>query len=670
MTPPACTLRPGRELEANAGELRATWQPRRGGQLSLVRDGLAATFDVRISGTEDGEPVELRQSFDVQPTLLPLEEGAERVGVRSLWSLVDDAGTGYGEALQDVFVTRHGEVFLALALRIATRAPLVVEHAALHVELEGVEQTAVDEPGLIARAGDLALLARWPAERARRYDTLQWQQAHSPFYERWPPLFDQWCLDPETYGWSRIAGAGGSIGAAENGRASARVAWIDGGRVAATPQLDLRGLVWLGLGPESDVRRLARAHEEPLAPTVEGGRLRSYDELDGAYEVAITGSDECAVEFPADPLARPLRVRVHGLAAHGGLEVGPEADIQLLSERGRPDDPLVWVEVPPHGRADEALVTLRARPDRPTRVALRTREGLHVAYQRRDPRRRLTIHHPADRERPMVTIDLASLHLVDLRLPGQLQPAIHDAPLFWMRYLPKAAAHLANRLTTFELVESSPELVVVQLESETPDGLVRSRYRIEVPYRADCAELRVRAELEGAAAWGLTSFEYADVFPENGIEPARWEYDRIAYVARDGVRVTHTRRPYPTLTEHVSFPINVLDVLPAVGQLPDAGSWVFGRHGAVVFGGSERGTIVAIASNPDPDRLEHVAMLCEHWADVHFDAAARATAPVPDAIVAELTLRVHDPRDLTFDQAVAAVQAEVASLSSAAVRSR
>ncbi|HEY1479428.1 MAG TPA: hypothetical protein VGF46_05330 [Gaiellales bacterium] len=77
-------------------------------------------------------------------------------------------------------------------------------------------------------------------------------------------------------------------------------------------------------------------------------------------------------------------------------------------------------------------------------------------------------------------------------------------------------------------------------------------------------------------------------------------------------------------------------------------------------------------SNPDPDRLEHVAMLCEHWADVHFDAAALGgrpgasetsieVQPVPDSLAAELTLRVHDPERMTFDQAVEATRAEVDS---------
>lgn len=672
----ACALRAGRRLQADAGELRAAWEPREGGRLVLGGGGVLASFDVRVSGRVGAEPVDLRQSLDVQPTLLPLEEGPERVGVRSLWSLADADGTGFGEAMQDVFVTRHGEVFLALALRVVTRAPLVVERAGMHLELEGFATGSAGEREIVARSGDLTLLVRQPPQSARRNETLLWQQPHAPFYERWPPLFDQWSLDPATFGWTRFPGAGGSVSAPDaDGRATAQIAWIDRAQVEATPQLDLRGLVWIGLGADDAVRRLADAHERPLEPAVTGGRLRGYEELDGAYEIAVAGGDECDVEFPPDPLARPLRVRVFGLDARAGIDA--DGELLLLSERGRPDDPLVWVDVPPEGRADEALIAATASPREPTRVGLRSRDGLHLAYQRRDPRRRLTVHHPADTGRPIATIDLSALHLVDLRLPGSERAAIHDMPLFWMRYLPKAAAHLADRLTSFEIAESSPDLVALVVESATPDGLVRSRYRLELPFRPDSLEVRLRAELEGAASWGIPTFEFADVFPENGIDPGRWEYDRIAFVGDDGVVEIDTRRPFPSLAGKVSFPAHVLDVAPVRADLQECAPWTFGRAGSVVFGGSARGTIVATASNPQPELLEHVATLCEHWCDVHFDvaalgqrpeaseASARRDAPqeqdVPDSIVAELTLRVLDPERVPFDAAVEEARAAPAS---------
>jgi hypothetical protein len=289
------------------------------------------------------------------------------------------------------------------------------------------------------------------------------------------------------------------------------------------------------------------------------------------------------------------------------------------------------------------------------------------------------VHHPADLERPIATIDLSSLHLVGLRIPGSVRPAVYDAPLFWMRYLPKAAAHIANVLNSFEVVETTPELIVVSIESQTPDALVRSRYRVEFPYHADHVEVRIRAELEGAAAWGLPTFEFADIFPEDGIDPSRWEYDTIAFIAPDDVRIVDTRRPYPGLDERISFPVSVLEAMPAAHALPSCGPFAFSRTSAVVFGGSDRGTIVAVSTNDQPSRVEQMTTLCEHWADVHFDAAAvgarpvssessspqPVVEPVPDSLAAELSLRVHDPALLSFDDAVEAARLHVRSAEAA-----
>ena len=120
----------------------------------------------------------------------------------------------------------------------------------------------------------------------------------------------------------------------------------------------------------------------------------------------------------------------------------------------------------------------------------------------------------------------------------------------------------------------------------------------------------------------------------------------------------------------------MLEALPAGHALPGCGPWTFAHTSAVVLGGSDRGTIVALSTNGNAERVEHMATFCEHWADVHFDAAAvgarpvasessarRPTAdaaPVPDLLVAELTLRVLDPERAPFDETVSAVRAELA----------
>lgn len=660
-----CFLREGpRLVRANAGAVAAAWSRAGGGAVALSHGGMRAELDVRLRGTLRGQPVELRQSHDPSPELLPLEEGDARVGVRSLWSFLGPDDEILGEGFQDAWLSRHGEVFLSVALRLA-RDALTVEHAALDIALEGVDEVDCRADALLATAGETGLLCTWPSG-LRRSDSLLWRGPRPPFYERWPPLFDQWSLDPATSGWMRFAGGGPFVDEVAAGRGRIGLAWIDGQSVEAVPQLDLRGLLFLGLGRPARLEQLAHAHAHPLAPTVHRGRLRAYEELDGAYEVAADG-DACEIVFPPDAAHRPLRVRVFGLDAAAGFATSGGAELSLLSERGRTDDPLVWVDVPAHGRADEALLAVDASADRPTRVALRRQEGLHVAYQRRDARRRLTVHHPADRDRPVAIVELASLHLRDIRLPGHEWPALHDVPLFWMRYLPKASAHVADRLSEVQLLEQSADAVALRIAATTPDGMVRSQYTLELPYRANEVALRIRAELSGAASWALPTFEYADLFPEAGIDPAHWDYRQLALVRNDEVRIVEQTEPYPGLAEVVAFPQPVLDAMTVAHALPGCGPFSFGATGAVVLAGSKRGTIVAIVRNPRPHELEHFATLCEHWADVHLDAAAIGGRPVasetaarhgndapqvPDEIEAELTLRILDPARVSFDDAL------------------
>ena len=43
----------------------------------------------------------------------------------------------------------------------------------------------------------------------------------------------------------------------------------------------------------------------------------------------------------------------------------------------------------------------------------------------------------------------------------------------------------------------------------------------------------------------------ADLFPEDGIDSAQWEYDRIAFVGAETTRLIDPRRPYPGLAERL-----------------------------------------------------------------------------------------------------------------------
>ncbi len=674
MTGSFCLLRQRQRLEATAGAVRAAWDQAAGGALELAAGRLSVAFEAQIGGVAGDERVLFGQRADRAPRLLPLEEGPARVGVRTLYGLYDEHERLHGDGLQETWVTRHGEAFLSFALRLVPEADLTVTDALVRCSIRGLsEPLRRDGARLIGSGEDGTVVLGWPAGRARRFDTVRWRATRPPFYERWPPFFDQWSLAPESFGWDRRVSGGVS---ARSDRADAQVelAWLRDEAAMTAPSLDLRGLAWCCFGAESRALALLDAHERPAPPQVLSGTLRCYDELDGAFEVAAGPDGEVELEIPADPDERPVRVRVYGLAGRGGYEVEPSGAVQLSSGDSRTDDPLVSVPTEAAAPADEALFDLVGRRDSPTRAVLRRRDGLQLAYQRRDPQRRLTLHHPRDPARPLCAVDLAGVRLRGLRLPGAERPALHDLPLYWMRYLAKASAHSANRLERVEIPDEGPEQIVLRLDSTTPDGRVRSRYELTFPYVEDRVELVLRASLGGASAWNLPTFEYADLFPADGIRPAEWDYRRIAFVGPDSIRVHDPRDPYPSLAGEIAVPAPALEAMQAAHAAPDAGPWSFADRAALVFHGSDRGTILALATNPEGARVEQVATLCEHWMDVHLDVTTAGRRPVsseaegpsgqtrasnPDELAAELRLQLLDPQ-VPFDEALSLARSLIA----------
>ena len=657
-----CLLRQRRRLEGSAGAVRAIWDQAAGGLLELRAVGLTASFEVQVGLAEAGGSVLVSQRADSAPRLLPLEEGPGRVGVRTLFSLYDDQERVHGDALQETWITRHGEVFLAFGLRLVPPEGATVTDALVRCTLGCLTEPArLDGSRLAGHGAEGAVLLAWPIDRGRRSDTLLWRSARPPFYERWPPYFDQWSLSPESFGWDRRSSGGASVESRE-----LVLAWLRAEEVEAQPSLDLRGLLWCGFGEEQRLLELLDAHERPQPPLVERGSYRSYDELDGAFEV-VADDGACELELPTDAQERPVRIRVSGLSA-APYAIEPVGSAHLTAGDTRTDDPLVAVPSEADAPADEAVVDLIARADGPIRVVVRpVRAGLQLAYQRRDERRRLTVHHPLDPHRAVCTIDLAGVRLRGLRLPGAERPALHDLPLYWMRYLAKASAHSASVLEDVEVFERGPALVSVRLQSTTPDGRVRSRYELEFPYVEDRVEVRLRAELTGAEAWDLPTFEYADLFPADRIDPGRWDYRRVAFVGLDATRIHDPRDPYPFLESQIALPAGVLDAMTAAHAHPDAGPWSFDERAALVFHGSDRGTILAVAANPEGAGVEHVVTLCEHWMDVHLDVATAGRRPVsseaearsgaaaeagPDGLTAELRLVLLDPREASFEEAL------------------
>lgn len=614
-------LRGGRWLTADCAAVGLTLDPGRGGCVTLRAGSGRWSLATEVVLELGGRTEHVTQARDPCPRLIVLEEGVERIGLRSLYRLYSLDGALRGEGMQELWATHAGGVFVAVGVRVAAAEPVEILRAELVVGTSASQRPLDDSSLASGEPGNEARVA-WPWGRGRRNAGVRWDRTAPPFYERWPSYFDQWSLDPATFGWDRHPSGGYSPA-----RTGFGLAWTRE-RLPASREADFRSLIWFGFGAPATSAELLTAHETPRPPRLEGASLRGYEELDGAFEIALDGD---GVAVGVEPAAGPVRLRVSGLRPGERVDCDGPARVLHTSERGRTDDPLVAVTRHPLAPADEAVVTVDARRE-PVLLRLRRRPGLHVAYQRRDTARALSVHHPGDSELPVCRIELETLRLRDLRLPGAALPAVYDLPLFYARYLAKAPSHLASTLDEVDVVSDTAELVALRLVSSTPDGGVRSTYELSLPARDDgCVELAVETTLTGADRWSLPTFEFGDLFPEDTIDPDRWDYERLALLAGDELRSYVLRDPYPHLAAILHTPASALDAMIAAHGQPGFGPWEVDGPVGFVFYGSERGTIVGHAATQTPG-ASCVATLCEHWADLHLDVAFGDGVPVASEI--------------------------------------
>ena len=417
------------------------------------------------------------------------------------FSLYDDQERLHGDALQETWITRHGEVFLAFGLRLVPpREGVTVTDALIHCTLGGLTEPArLDGSRLAGHGADGAALFGWPTGRGRRSDTLLWRSPRPPFYERWPPYFDQWSLAPDSFGWDRRRSGGDSRrslatsclpGCARRRSPHNRRWTCEGCSGAASARSSVSCSCWMRTNGRS--RRV-----------VERGSYRCYDELDGAFEVAAEEGG-CELELPADAQERPVRIRVSGLTAS---RLCDRADGIRAPDLGRDT----------HGRsARRRSVGRRCAGGRS-----RLRSGR--AARRSSPRgcppgaRRVAARVPATRRpaasdgppsarsRPRRLHDRSCRRTAPRLAPAGVgasraarSPAVLDAiPRQGLGPLGERArrgggARQRSR-TGFRSI----------LQSTTPDGRVRSRYELEFPYVEGQVEVRLRAELTGAEAWDL-----------------------------------------------------------------------------------------------------------------------------------------------------------------------
>jgi len=524
---------------------------------------------------------------------LAADEGPERCALRVPVTFRDSDGGYCGDGLQEISALADGTLLLGLGVRVLRPADHGgVRAVGWRLSLgEGVRIAATAAaagrmaPETQPRAcrfeevGDWAVLSAgerfvgvyWGRELEGWADPLGgegvWAKVgdgeRAPFYHGWENYLRQW-HGPR--GWRARGGARvllqpDGLLLAWHAGPGAELAPLD-----PEPGMHFSGAVaLLPAATEAEARRRLEALAAPLVPRADGARVAGFDYLEGSYRVRRTG-ERCRVTFPPDPLARRVLLRADGPpAAAVACRAGGKAIRPQLVSVGRVDDPYGPHEGRPDSGGRPTLAAFERPAERvelgvelsesePTVVEVADSDGVSLSYLAQDERRELLIFSSLAPERPLGRLSLGDLKLRGLRLPGASRAAVAVLPLHWFLMNAPSRYHSASRLEAWEIAENGPDAVRLRLTALNPGGNVRSSVEMHLPRpESGLLRLEVATRLEVLGEFAVPHFQFCNLFPEPGRQPADWSYAETLAVAGDRTWVVENRAPVEEAAEGERF---------------------------------------------------------------------------------------------------------------------
>jgi len=633
-------------LEGIVGKLRASWNRHQGG-VQTIRSTAAGAGPVRIATrvriVKDGRSLLLQQEADPDPRLIICEEGPERIALRVMYSLIDEAGRYHGDGLTDTLLWADGEVRLAFALRLVDAAAHdTVTDASIEVAgtnkatrlllgTERITRLACDSPSrprvfrlkkslpgrfaaIETKRGVTALA--WYSDDGRATDEVSgvglWHGPgdRAPYYDTWGHLYDQWQV---LTGWAAHKNARLTI---DEAGGTVRLAW-HWLRNAAEPTGANFGLkAMLGMFFEKDfasARRRIRAFQTPIVPRVGGAQFRCLDLVENTLLLKKT-APQVTLAFPRDRLARTVHVRMFGLDEAGAVLV--EADgrplvAHLLSLGGMTDDPYGPHLARPADRfvpivgdlakgPYEVVFSVRLSPQRKTIVTVRQQPGIQLAYVKWDDRQTYVLRSSRTHPQPLAAFSTRTLCLHDLRSKATHEPALHRVPLYWYPANVQTRGQCLNELKRLRLSANGPDVVALRVIATNPNQRARSTVNVEIPASARSTVVDVTCRLDVLEGWDLDHIQYLNSFPSTSWQPQDWPDDWVIVMTPDG-RTMQVFFKEPRDRQVLGDEIH---------------TWrdrLFFAQGA-----SQRGNLFILVQHRRPARQRHSYVLCPIWLDSHF----------------------------------------------------
>jgi len=638
--------RQGAALEGRIGNLSALWDRHHGGVQTIFAgdknpDRIRIAARVRL--VKDETSLLLLQESDPDPRLIICEQGPERIALRVMYSLLDEAGTYHGDGLSETILWSNGELRLVFAIRlvdavahdrvtdawmetdVASDAREVLVGTRDKKQLTQEDLTARRDyrfatqlPGrhvsVLTRAGSIAFA--WYSRDGADADTLGgvgvWHgpSNRAPYYDTWGHLYSQWQGQP---GWAAHPSGRLVLGRTDRG-VCLGWHWLHGARRTCGANFGLKAMIGLSFARNADeTARRVRAFHKPLVPKVEGGEFRCLDVIENAL-LYRKKADTLHLTFPRDSLRRTVHVRVFGLSCRRGVELevdGRSTVGHVLSLAGQTDDPygpnlarpgdrFVPIIGEPGKGPFETVFSVPLSARRQTRVILRETAGLSMAYAKWDDRQVYVIRAGDATVDPVGLLSTRTLCLHDLRKTSSHEPALVRVPLYWYPTNVQTRGHCLNEIEQFRLEANGPDALCFRLVSTNPNRRARSTSVVEIARPHSAPVVRVDTRLDVLDQWDLDQIQYLNSFPSGSWQPGQWPDSWVVVMTADG-RVMQQFFKEPRSRQRLGSRIQ---------------TW----RNTLFFaqGSADRGNIFILVKNAKPARQTHGYMLCPVWLDSHF----------------------------------------------------
>jgi hypothetical protein len=612
-----------------------------------------ASLQVELS--DGGKSILLDQANDAAPRLQIISQSATFVAARVFFSLCSADGRAYGTGTLDIYV-HAGRVHLVPSLFVdylsATakikRAgfSLALPNGNGSVEIQG-KKVSFKRGKWYGKFGDAASGYHLSLEQAGgRAVKVGWlRNQYPPFlyirevdknpetdelYERWPLWISQ---RGSPLGWRFNESSGLEVELAKGKPPVVSMLWLRAGDLA----IDKGGyaafnaplaIVFGRTKPEAEA--LWESFSRPLAPVMESGDFRFYNEIEGLYEVDSRGKNvSLTFDGSKEQSDRSVLVRLWNLEGKGGYGFqanGEPLPFNLMNDGDIVEDPMVFVAKNASGPARSAIVALVVPKGKKVRLTTQQKPGLQLTYQMYSDLETFEAWSDRCEGLPLFRLHLKELAIYQATLPGARDYAFFKLPLYLVKNGINPATFM-NQLRSLEILENGPDEILLSLRSVNLETTGLSSYTCRIPNDPTKLSFEIGAEfvpLDDGERW--SSLEFCDLYPFEDVYRRNFHYREVTYLTTDGVfeRVAPGawNMMFQTVKERERLGYYSECVLregpgSKVPQPHDGSVWLLGSN-------AERGNILFRRGSWDVSTgSQGVFTLCNAWMDVHNVIAGR-----------------------------------------------